>query len=190
MRVRSVPANAGAASGGRRGVVVVMLGLAAVAARGQPAALVAPNVVEISPRLTTSGQPSAAALANLSAQGYQAVIYLAPPTVGDAVRDEPLIVARQGITFVNLPVRFDRPGEPDFEAFSGLLSALAGRKVLVHCQVNMRASTFVFLHRVLVAKEDPRAAWEAVTRVWSPDGPWKALVRQLLAKHRIDFDPF
>jgi len=168
------------------------LGPAALLALGAhaQAQLAAPNAVEISPRLTTSGQPSATALASLASQGYQAVIYLAPPTVGDAVRDEALIVGRQGLAFFNLPVRFDRPGEADFEAFSGVLSALAGRKVLVHCQVNMRASTFVFLHRVIALREDPRPAWDAVTRVWSPDGPWKALVKQQLARHRIDFDPF
>lgn len=38
------------------------------------------NVVKISPLLITSGQPSAEALAGLRAHGFDAVIYLAPPT--------------------------------------------------------------------------------------------------------------
>ena len=156
----------------------------------QVSTLRAPNAVEISPRLVTSGQPSAEALATLAAAGFAAVLYLAPPTVPDAVRDEAQIVARQGLVFVNIPMAFDNPTEQDFEAFAGVLRGLAGRKVLVHCQINLRASTMVFLYRSIVAREDPRAAYEAVSRVWTPDGPWKRLVQQQLRKHAIDFEPF
>lgn len=150
----------------------------------------APNRVDITARLVTSGQPSAEALAGLAAQGFEAVIYLAPPTVPDAVRDEALIVARQGLMFVNIPIKFDNPTEKDFEVFTSVLSALAKRKVLVHCQINLRASSMVFLHRVITAKEDPRVAYDAVAKVWSPDGAWKTLMRTLLRKNGVNFDPY
>ncbi|MGH6624287.1 MAG: protein tyrosine phosphatase family protein [Burkholderiaceae bacterium] len=150
----------------------------------------APNMVEISSQLVTAGQPPADALARLGEQGFQAVIYLAPPTVSDAVRDEALIVGRQGLVYVNIPIRFDNPTERDFETFAAILRGLAGRKVLVHCQINMRASTMVFLYRAIIAKEDPRIAYDAVSKVWTPEGPWKRLVQELLRKHKIDFEPF
>jgi protein tyrosine phosphatase (PTP) superfamily phosphohydrolase (DUF442 family) len=149
-----------------------------------------PNRVEITPLLVTSGQPSAEALAGLAAQGFEAVIYLAPPTVPDAVRDEALIVGRQGLLFVNIPIKFDSPTEKDFEAFTSVLSALSARKVLVHCQINLRASSMVFLHRVISRKEDPGAAYEAVAKVWSPDGPWKTLIQTLLRKNGVSFEPY
>ncbi len=69
------------------GVVALSIVASGVAC-GQAPRLIAPNVVEISPRLVTSGQPSAEALAGLKAMAFDAVIYLAPPTVSDAVRDE------------------------------------------------------------------------------------------------------
>jgi protein tyrosine phosphatase (PTP) superfamily phosphohydrolase (DUF442 family) len=163
--------------------------LVAGLAHAQPGAgLAAPNVVEISPRLVTSGQPSAAALGQLKALGFDAVIYLAPPTVGDAVRDEQLIVTRQGLAFVNIPMRFDNPTEADFETFAAVLGALAGRKVLVHCQVNMRASAMVFLYRSVVLKEPPQQAQEAMAKVWAPDGPWRSLLQGQLRKHRIAYE--
>jgi hypothetical protein len=48
----------------------------------------------------------------------------------------------------------------------------------------------VFLHRVIKDNENPAAAWESVTRVWSPDGSWKRLAQAQLAKHGIKFDLF
>lgn len=161
---------------------------AAALAHAQGQGLAAPNVVEISPRLVTSGQPSAAALGQLKALGFDAVIYLAPPTVPDAVRDEPLIVTRQGLAFINIPIRFDAPTEADFETFAGVLGALGGRKVLVHCQINLRASAMVFLYRSVVLKEPPQQAQEAMGRVWSPEGPWRALLQAQLRKHRIAYE--
>jgi protein tyrosine phosphatase (PTP) superfamily phosphohydrolase (DUF442 family) len=150
----------------------------------------APNRVDITPRLTTSGQPNAEELSQLRAQGYGAVIYLAPPGVPDAVADEARIVGRQGLVFINLPIAFDAPSEADLQAFSALLQALGPRKLLVHCQINLRASTLVFLHRVTVLREDPRLAWEDVRRVWTPEGPWRTLVLKTLSRHGITFDPF
>ena len=152
------------------------------------AAIQAPNVVEITPRLVTSGQPTADALGKLKAEGFEAVIFLAPASVPDAVRDEQLIVTKQGIVFVNIPIRFDDPTEADFETFAGILSALGPRKVLVHCQVNLRASSMVFLYRAIKLKEDPRAAYQSVSRVWTPNDPWRKLIEQQLRKNDIAFE--
>jgi protein tyrosine phosphatase (PTP) superfamily phosphohydrolase (DUF442 family) len=169
--------------------LVFALAFAVTAASvAQAQRLTAPNVVEVSPQLVTSGQPSAEALASLKSQGFEAVIYLAPPTVSDAVRDERLIVTRQGLTYINIPIRFDNPTEADFETFASAMSDLGNHKVLVHCQINLRASAFVFLYRAIVLKEDPRLAYEAVSKVWSPEGPWRRLIESQLHKHNVAFD--
>jgi protein tyrosine phosphatase (PTP) superfamily phosphohydrolase (DUF442 family) len=156
----------------------------------EAAPLAAPNVVEISPILVTSGQPSAEALAGLGAQGFEADIYLAPPTVGDAVKEEAVIVGKQGLIFVNIPINFNNPTEKDFETFAGVMKGLGNRKVLVHCQIDLRASSMVFLYRVIVGKEDPHVAYKAVAQVWSPEGPWKRLIQDVLKKNNVNFDPY
>lgn len=150
----------------------------------------APNIVQITPLLFTSGQPTAQALAGLGAQGFEAVVYLAPPTVDDAVKDEAFIVARQGLVFVNVPMQWDHPTEQDFKVFSAALVGLANRKVLVHCQVNMRGSSMVFLHRAITQHVDPAQAYEAVAKVWSPRGTWKAYISSMLSKNNIQFEPY
>jgi protein tyrosine phosphatase (PTP) superfamily phosphohydrolase (DUF442 family) len=171
----------------RRQLLVTLTLLAgAMPLRAQP--LAAPNVVVISDRLVTSGQPPAAALAELGAAGFQAVVYLAPSDVSGAVRAEPEILARQGIEFVHIPIPFGSPDASHVAAVSQALLRLQDRKVLVHCEVNMRASSLVFLHRVVTLKEDPAQAYAAVTAVWSPRGPWRRLVEQQLRQAGVKFD--
>ena len=148
----------------------------------------APNLVQATARIYTSGQPPAKSLQGLKAQGFEAVVYLAPPTVSDAVQDEARIVGGQGLVFVNIPIVFDNPTERDFETFTEVMKALGSRKVLVHCQVNLRASSMVFLYRTIVGREKPEEAWKAVERIWTPRGPWKRLIEGELRKRGIVFE--
>ena len=171
----------------RAAALVAAASLIVTASHAQ-APVEAPNVVPISASLVTSGQPSAAELGRLKEKGFEAVIYLAPPTVGDAVKEEALIVARQGITFVNIPVRFDNPTSGDFEQFAAVLKGLGARKVLVHCQVNMRASAFTFLYRTTVLKQDAREAYRDVSRVWIPHHVWTEMIESELRKNGIAFE--
>jgi len=171
-----------------------LLGIAALLAAGcataAPDTTEAPNVVPIDAHLVTSGQPSAKGLRTLRDQGFQAVIYLAPSTVQDAIAEEPKILEAQGIEFVHIPIPFNAPDESHFLAVSEALGRLRERKVLVHCQVNLRASSMVFLYRAIVEKQDPARAYEAVARVWSPEGPWKTLIAAELRKNGIAFEPY
>ena len=161
-----------------------------LATAASSADIAAPNVVPVSPRLVTSGQPSAEALARLGEQGFQAVLYLAPLTLPNAVKDEPGILARQHIEFVNIPIDFGRPGTADFEQVADTLARWKDKQVLVHCEVNMRASSMVFLYRTLRLKEKPEVAYEAVEKVWSPRGVWRELIVSQLRRGGIDFDPY
>ncbi|MGM9488443.1 protein tyrosine phosphatase family protein [Ideonella sp. YS5] len=172
------------------------LGLAAWAGLGIPmmawgeGPLAAPNVVLITPKLVTSGQPSAEALARLGEQGFQAVVYLAPLSLPNAVKDEPGILARQHIEFVNIPINFGKPSAEDFEQVAATLDRWQDRKVLVHCEVNMRASSMVFLYRTLRLKEKPEVAYEAVEKVWSPRGVWRELIVAQLKQGGVAFEPY
>jgi protein tyrosine phosphatase (PTP) superfamily phosphohydrolase (DUF442 family) len=164
--------------------------LAAAPARADEPHIDAPNVVAISPKIVTSGQPTAGALAKLAEQGFKAVVYLAPPTVPDAVAGEGDIVRRQGLEFVNIPIQFGQPTDADVAQFIETMNRFRDRKVLVHCQVNMRASTMTFLYRVIELHEPPEQAYQSVARIWSPDGPWKRLLTAQLHKANIAFEPY
>jgi protein tyrosine phosphatase (PTP) superfamily phosphohydrolase (DUF442 family) len=149
----------------------------------------AENTIVITPRLVTSAQPSRAFLETLHDQGFDVLVYLAPPTVDDAIADEPLIVGRQGLVYVNIPVAWAAPTRQDFESLSAVLDANKDRKVYVHCQANFRTSSLVFLYRVIRLKEDPNKAWDAVRGAWEPNPTWRAFILATLKAYKVDFDP-
>lgn len=170
----------------RRFLFACALALPAAVAFAQ--SIDAPNVIPITPQLVTSGQPTAASLAVLRQAGFDAVIYLAPGTVPNAIANEKQLLEAQGIEFVHVPIPFGTPTAEHFHAVDEALVRLQGRKVLVHCEVNMRASSMVFMHRVLTLKEDPALAYRSVSAVWSPRGVWRKLIEEQLQAGGVKFD--
>lgn len=154
----------------------------------------APNTVPIGPALVTSGQPPRSTLEGLRDLDFDTVIHLVPHGLSDGIDDEPQILARQGVAYVHLPIPFDAPTPDHVQAVSDALlqwrERSRGRRLLVHCQVNLRASTMVFLHRATRERVDPWSAWTSVSAVWTPRGPWRRLVSAELARHGVAFDPF
>lgn len=147
------------------------------------------NLVEITERLHTAGQPTPQQLDALASRGYRLVINLAPAEAAGAVADEGARLARAGIGYINIPVSQDHPDVGEFELFSAVLGSATDRKVLVHCLSNKRASLFTFLYRTVYAGIDPNDAWENVIAIWQPDKPWLELTQLVLQQHAIDFTP-
>jgi protein tyrosine phosphatase (PTP) superfamily phosphohydrolase (DUF442 family) len=145
------------------------------------------NYVAATERLHTAGQPNAATLATLADQGFELVVNLAPPSNQGAVPEEGKLVAEDGPTYVNIPVSWQKPTYEDFALFSAVMNGARDRKVLVHCQLNMRASAFTFLYRVIHEGTLPEEAMKALTAVWIPRDQWADFTADVLARHDIDF---
>lgn len=171
-------------------LLAMLVGCSGPLKQSDPAGPTIPNTVGITPRLVTSGQPSAEALLSLGAQGFSAVVHLAPLHSRVAVEGEPELVGRQGLVYINIPLASETPTESDYMTFAALLGAMVDRKVLVHCEVNARASTMVFLFRVINGRIDPHVAYESVRSVWTPDERWKSSVEGLLSRFDVRFTPY
>jgi protein tyrosine phosphatase (PTP) superfamily phosphohydrolase (DUF442 family) len=176
-------------------LLALLAGASFAAAAGELAApaspvagIVAPNVRVISPLLVTAGQPDRASLQRLKAEGYAAVISLAPGNTADAVPDQTEVLAAQGIEFVHIPIPWQSPEPRHLDAMTAAMQRLKGKKVLVHCQMNMRASALTFLYRTIHEKEDPAKAWGDVKTLWTPTNQWAEFIDGQLRAHRIAFD--
>ncbi len=148
------------------------------------------NLVEVTPKIITSGQPSVEALETLGKQKIEAVIFLVPSHVPGVIANEAAILAKQGIAYMHIPIPFGAPTEQHYLAFAEAMAKLADKKVLVHCEINLRASSMVFLYRVIALKEDPSVVYDSVAKVWSPRGAWKPFIDNLLNKQNIKFTTY
>lgn len=92
-------------------------------------------------------------------------------------------MAREGIPYFQIPVTWENPLHEQLELFFSLLAALYGRRLWVHCAMNMRVSAFVYLYRRIVLGEDSLTASFPLTEVWQPDAVWQAFIDDALARH-------
>lgn len=133
------------------------------------------NYRRISPRLATAGQPEVNQYPLLGGH-FDCVINLARPGSPHALDDEPALAARHGLEYIALPVDFKQPQTRDFEVFRRHLQEREQQRVFVHCAMNWRVSSFVFLYRVIDAGVDRATAQHDLAAVWQPDPVWREFI--------------
>jgi protein tyrosine phosphatase (PTP) superfamily phosphohydrolase (DUF442 family) len=126
--------------------------------------------------IATAGQPTAEQFKDVRDAGYDVVINLALPTSTNAVPNEREIVTGLGIDYVHIPVSFDGPAVDDARRFFDAMDAHAGRKVFVHCAMNMRVSAFMYLYRTIRQNVDPDDAANELHRLWVPNAVWQQFI--------------
>lgn len=133
------------------------------------------NFVQLTPRVGTSGQPTAEQFTTIADAGYAAVINLAMPDSDNAIAEEGSIVTSLGMSYVHLPVPWEAPDSAQLRRFIGTMQALAPEQVWVHCAMNLRVSAFMY-HYLLLAEGLPEAACRSpVLALWEPqmDPVWR-----------------
>jgi protein tyrosine phosphatase (PTP) superfamily phosphohydrolase (DUF442 family) len=140
------------------------------------------SYLAISPTLGTAGQPTPEQLAAIRAAGYEVVVNLAVPDSPNALPNEEELVTAQGMAYVHIPVVWEAPTAEDLDRFFTVMDRNRGRRVFVHCALNMRVSCFVFLYRVLRLGVPADAAWQDVLAIWEPNPVWQQFVDDALEK--------
>ncbi len=126
----------------------------------------------LTPLISTSGQPTEAQLAELARLGTTDIINLGPHDNDGALSDEAGSVAALGMTYHYLPVVFDRPTDHNYAEFAGVLTALAGEKIHVHCIYNARVSAFFYRYAKDGLGLSKAAARANMHSVWKPGADW------------------
>jgi len=143
------------------------------------------NFREYSPTFASAGQPTKEQLGLLKGEGYERVAYIAFSNSRGAIADEDAIVKELGMDYVQVPVVWDAPSKSDFYAFAGAMQREPGRKTLLHCQANFRASAFAFLYRVLYEDIPVAQAKADMNSVWQPNETWRSLIFAVLEDNDI-----
>jgi len=95
-------------------------------------------------QIATSEQPDHSQFHWIADEGYEVAINLAMHDSNNAIPEEGSLVASLGMQYINIPVPFEEPTVQHLEEFIGILKVLAKRRIWVHCEVNARASAFIF----------------------------------------------
>jgi uncharacterized protein (TIGR01244 family) len=127
-------------------------------------------------RITTSGQPTEAQLADIHALGVRAIVNLGLHTHEKALPDEAASVSGLGMTYTHIPVDFQNPTEQDFEQFCSAMERFKDDPVHVHCIANYRVSAFFYRYRRDVLGMDETQARADMEAIWRPDGVWATFV--------------
>jgi len=138
------------------------------------------SFLPVSDTLCTSGQPTREQFALIRAAGYQVVINLAMPDSTDALPDEGEIVAGLGMDYIHIPVVWLSPTAADLERFFEVMERNQGKRVWLHCVVNMRVSVFVFLYRIIRQGAPLAAARETMLHIWEPNEVWQRFIESSL----------
>jgi protein tyrosine phosphatase (PTP) superfamily phosphohydrolase (DUF442 family) len=100
---------------------------------------------------------------------------------------ESKFVTLTGMNYVHIPVSWNRPTQDNLDNFFRIMDAHREQRVFVHCALNRRASSFVFLYRVIRQGIRPDIARVAVDAVWVPNRTWREFMNTQLK--RFGHDP-
>lgn len=104
------------------------------------------NYIQVDDHVSTAGQPTEAQLRDAAAEGFTAVINLAPTNPPYTPADEGGLARALGMAYYYIPVDWNKPTDADFTAFEQAMSATAGRRTLIHCAANFRVTAFYTLY--------------------------------------------
>ena len=168
------------------GLLAIALVPAALSGQAAPAPLESiRNYTRVSDQLASAGQIGYPQIPLLREAGYEVVVNLA---IADEERNgrEGFLVAQEGLTYIHIPVDWERPQLSDVELFFDVMEANRDRKVFVHCFANMRASAFVYMYRTLVLGVPEDEARGTMSQVWDPGelAQWGGLIERAQAELR------
>lgn len=127
-------------------------------------------------RITTSGQPSEAQLADIRDIGVRHVVNLGLHSHEKALPDEGASVTALGMDYTHIPVEFGAPTEDDFRAFCDTMAAIGDASVHVHCIVNARVTAFLYRWQQQVLGRSEGEARVLMDSIWQPGGVWAKFI--------------
>lgn len=137
------------------------------------------NYYELADGLVSSGQPSPAEFSAIRDAGYQVIINLVPTDAQMALANEKEIVESLGMQHIHIPVIWDSPQVRDVENFFDAMQHNRDKKVFVHCEVNYRASSFMYLYRKKFLGVDEKQARQDLQWIWAPNETWKKFIQDI-----------
>lgn len=131
------------------------------------------NFIEIDDRIGTAGQPTAEQFTAVREAGYEAVVNLLPREQDNALKNEDALIRSLGMAYHYIPVVWAAPQPKDFSTLCDVMGGLAGRKVFIHCAMNMRVTAFYSSYAMKHLDWSGAQADALVARIWEANPKYK-----------------
>ena len=142
--------------------------------------------LKYSETFASSSQPSEEELKVIVGSGVERVIYIALNDSHGALKNEDQIVRSLGMEYVHIPVDFKNPTLRDFQDFVSEMQNKPDMNTLLHCQVNLRASTFSFLYRAIFQGVPIAEAKADMDSIWEPNENWFKFIQTVASHYKLD----
>jgi protein tyrosine phosphatase (PTP) superfamily phosphohydrolase (DUF442 family) len=134
----------------------------------------------VSKQLASSGMLKLEEYEHIKHYGFKHVINLIP---GMQLKEK-RHVESLGMSYEQIPVIWDTPTLDNFKQFSAFMKSYGDDKIYVHCELNWRASTFVYLYRVTQLNMSKEKAIQDLEQIWEPKDQWDAFIVSTLAHYK------
>lgn len=143
------------------------------------------NFYRIDKYIATAGQPTIDEFPVIKQNNIELIINLATGNSPGAIGNEADVVTGLGLEYIHIPVDFKAPTFSDLERFFKVMEQNHNRHVLVHCALNWRVSSFIFLYRIVKCNLPVAEAKQDLHAVWKPDNVWQSFIDKVLCQYKI-----
>ena len=130
----------------------------------------------VSENLASSGMLDFKKYKEIEQYGFKHVINLIP---GLQIKER-RVVEKLGMSYEQIPVDWGQPKLEDFQRFVTLMKTYGDDEVYVHCQLNWRAASFVYLYRVTQLGVSKEIAEKDLKAIWNPHDGWDEYIKLVL----------
>ena len=139
------------------------------------------NFQKLSDSISSAGQPLEEQLRFVKEAGFEVVINLGLHNNPEYyLKDEAGSIRALGMEYIHIPVIFESPTRQNLVDFFKAMEGSKGKKIFVHCAMNMRASAFIGLYNAIRLKQPHDQAFEIMHKIWEPNEVWQAFIDGIL----------
>lgn len=134
----------------------------------------------VSENLASSGMLELSDYQYIKSYGFKHVVNLIP---GMQLKER-RHVENLGLSYEQISVDWHKPTLKDFQQFVTYMKSYGDDKTYVHCQLNWRASAFVYLYRVTQLGVEKAQAEKDLLAIWQPEDQWKTFIEEVLKAYQ------
>jgi len=134
------------------------------------------NYMKISKLIQTSGQPKPEEFELIRLSGVETIINLAMPDSDSAISNEGELVSKNNMNYIHIPVVWQKPKKDQFNLFKSVMEFHKEKSIWVHCALNWRVSSFIYLYRTKSLGVPESEANKLLTSVWEPNETWSKFI--------------